>query len=613
MPRFKMKDLNPKQQQAVSYNKGPLLILAGAGSGKTRVLTYKAGFLILQGKIDPQSILLVTFTNKAALEMKDRIKNLLTTNISSPTLPYAGTFHSFCAKVLRIDGKHIGISPNYLIYDQKDQLDLVKNVMNLLDISQKNFKPASILTTISSAKNELIESEDYKKYARGYFQKTVAEIFPLYQQLLNKYEALDFDDLILKTVGLFRKETFILEKYQNRYQHILVDEYHDTNHAQYILTKLISLKSKNITVVADCSQSIYGWRGADFRNVLNLKNDFPQLKTINLEQNYRSSDNILKAAFSVIKQNTSHPVLNLWTNNLKGEKIKIYEAASEKDEAKFIIDQILMNLSLVSKPNYSKFAVLYRTNAQSRIFEEAFLHAGIPYILIGGVRFYDRKEIKDCIAYLRIFINPKDRISYLRLEKIGKRRLDKFLLLADKLKNKKITTFKLLTKILKATDYWDLYDKKDEQDLARVENIKELFSVAREFPNLHEFLENTALVEQENLSINQALAKKGNKKNAVTLMTMHAAKGLEFDTVFMVGMEEGLFPHSRSILEKEKLEEERRLAYVGITRAKKKLFLSFSRKRLYFGNLNFNQVSRFITEISSNLLQFIYHDSSRSL
>lgn len=610
-----LKDLNQQQQKAVSYTKGPLLVLAGAGSGKTRVLTYKAGFLVLEKKVDPSNILLVTFTNKAAEEMKQRIKKILTSRLSRPNSPFAGTFHSFCAKLLKVDGKHIGINPNYLIYDEADQLDLIKQTMALLNISTQNFKPSSILNTISSAKNELIGPKEYIGYARGYFQKTAAKIYELYQKLLKEYEALDFDDLIFKTVDLFKKDYQVLDKYQNRFLHILVDEYHDTNQAQYVLTKLLSLKHKNLTVVADCSQSIYGWRGANFRNVLNLKNDFPCLKTISLEQNYRSSQIILSAAFNVIKQNNSHPILKLWTKNAKGKKIKVYEARNEKDEASFIVDQIAQDSLRASHPNYSKYAVLYRTNAQSRVLEEAFLHAGIPYILVGGVRFYKRKEIKDCLAYLRLLFNPKDRVSYKRVEKLGKKRLEKFLNLAEKISIKgglasKLTTTQILNQVIETTNYWDLFNKKDEQDLVRIENIKELFSVAQEFPKLTDFLENVSLVEQEALPQGYISIKRGDKKNAVALMTMHAAKGLEFKTVFMVGMEEGLFPHSRSLLEKEDLEEERRLAYVGLTRAKKNLYLIYSRRRLYFGVHSFNQISRFITEIGQDLIEFTYHDYS---
>jgi len=602
-----LKHLNPQQQKAVTHEGSPLLILAGAGSGKTRALIYRAVYMILGKKVNPENILLVTFTNKAAGEMKERIKKLV-----NHQPPFASTFHSFCARILRKEGKYLGIPISYLIYDTNDQRDLIKEVMQKLEISPQRFKPYSILATISSAKNELIGPSEYSNYAKGYFQETVARTYLLYQNFLRKYDALDFDDLIFKTVELFEKEPAVLGKYQNHFHYILVDEYHDTNKAQYELTKLLATKRKNLTVVADCSQSIYGWRGANFRNVLNLKKDFPQLKTINLEQNYRSKQTILEAAHAVISNNTTHPVLKLWTENDKGEKIKLYEAKSEKDEANFIVNEIHRSLTINHQSSYSHFAVLYRTNAQSRVLVEALLQTGIPYVLIGGVRFYERKEIKDCLVYLRFLANPKDKVSFKRIEKLGKRRLKKFLELQKKLKPEKHTTTELLDKVLKKTNYWSLFNEKDEKDLLRIENIKELFSVAAEFPNLTEFLENVALVEQEHLptgTTRQSL-KNRERKNAVTLMTMHAAKGLEFQTVFMVGMEEGLFPHSRSLMEKEELEEERRLAYVGITRAKENLFLTHSRRRLYFGIRNFNQISRFITEIPNNLLEFIYHDHS---
>ncbi len=599
---FKLgEDLNPEQKKAVLFDKGPLLVLAGAGSGKTRVLTYKTSFYILEKKVNPQNILLLTFTNKSAEEMKQRIKNQLLPQLKPLVLPFAGTFHSLCAKILRKEGKHLGILPSYLIYDKTDQKDLIKHVMGLLDISTQKFQPASISATISSAKNELMDPDEYKKYARGYFQETVAKIYPLYQQLLSDYQALDFDDLILKTVKIFEQEPKVLQTYENLFKYILVDEYHDTNHAQYKLTKLLAKNHQNLTVVADCSQSIYGWRGADFRNVLNLQKDFPSIKTINLEQNYRCSKTILKAAFSVINKNTTHPVLNLWTENFTGNKIKFYQALSEKDEALFIVQEVLGQM-VNNHASFDDFVVLYRTNAQSRVLEEAFLQASLPYILVGGVRFYERKEIKDCLAYLRLLQNPKDRISYKRVEKLGKRKLDKFLELQEKIDLTKIKTIDLLKKVLETVDYWSFFNKKDEKDLARIENIKELFSVALEFTKLTDFLENVALVEQEYQSETDL---KTEGKKAVTLMTLHAAKGLEFKTVFMTGMEEGIFPHSRSLLAKDELEEERRLAYVGITRAKENLYLTCSRQRLYFGSQNYNQISRFITEIDSNLLQLV--------
>ncbi len=589
--------LNPAQQEAVAFGEGPLLILAGAGSGKTRALTYRAAYLIQEKKIPPESILLLTFTNKAAGEMKERIQKLL--GQTKTSLPFAGTFHSFCARLLRKEGKHLGIPVNYSIYDESDQLETVKLAMVKLDIPTRDYKPASILTTISQAKNELISAPEYPQYARGHFQETAARVYLAYQKLLKNYQALDFDDLLFETVRLFQKEKPVLNQYQNQFQYVLIDEYQDTNQAQYILTKLLANKWRNLCAVGDAAQAIYGWRGANYRNLMSLKNDFPDLTIINLEQNYRSTQNILGAANEVIKKNTKHPILNLWTKNIPGEKLIVYEAGNEQEEAQYIIN------SIVSRGgDYADYVVLYRTNAQSRVIEEAFLHAGLPYILVGGTRFYERKEIKDCLAYLRLLANPKDMASYKRIQKSGKRRMKKFLDFTkefDKKKEKaKLTTLEILDKVLEATDYLALYDKKDEKGLARLENIKELRSVATEFPQLVGFLENVALVQQEYLPQHP----KGNKKkNAVTLMTTHAAKGTEFPVVFMVGMEEGLFPHSRSMMDKEELEEERRLCYVGMTRAKEKLHLLYTRQRLYFGQRSANPPSRFLSDIPGELVE----------
>lgn len=602
-----LEDLNPPQKKAVTFNQGPLLILAGAGSGKTRALTYRAAWLIQSGKIDSSNILLVTFTNKAAFEMKERLKKIL--GKSGISLPLTATFHSFCGRVLRLEGKYIGLSPSYLIFDESDQLEVIKKVMQNLSIPSNNFKPASLLNAISSAKNELLGPLSYQQYAKGYFQETVSRAYVVYQKLLKKYEALDFDDLLLETVKLFRKNPEILTKYQNRYRYLLVDEYQDTNSAQYELTKILAKKWRQLTVVGDASQSIYGWRGANFRNVLKLKNDFPEMVIINLEQNYRSKQTILDAAHSVIAHNTTHPILELWTKKDKGEKISLYEAKSEKDEAQFVINEITKSQNYSKTTKLNDFAVLYRTNAQSRVLEEAFLHTGIPYVLVGGTRFYERKEIKDCLAYLRLIANKKDLVSFERLTKLGKRRLAIFLAWQEKNieKTPNWATVKILDEVLKITNYLSLFDPKNKQDLSRLENIKELRSVAMEFSRLGDFLENVALVEQEYLPNHPV--KNGKKQDVVTLMTAHAAKGLEFKTVFMVGMEEGLFPHSRSFMEKDELEEERRLAYVGITRAKDKLYLTYSRRRFYFGVHNFNQISRFIGEIPTILLEFISKDT----
>lgn len=600
-----LKDLNPKQQEAVKQTDGPVLILAGAGAGKTRVLTYRVAYLILEKGVRPENILMVTFTNKAAGEMKERIKNLLHTTsnkLHSANLPFAGTFHSLCAKILRVDGKNIGLSPSFVIYDEQDQLETVKDVMKTLDISSKNFSPSAVLNTISGAKNELITATEYPQYARGYFQETVAKIYLEYQKLLKEAQALDFDDLLLETVRLFQKNPEVLGKYQNRFEYVLVDEYQDTNRAQYILTSQLAGRFGNICVVGDASQAIYSWRGADFRNLLSFKNDFPNLKVFNLEQNYRSTQKILDAAFNVISHNTSHPILKLWTQNPQGEKIILYEARNEHDEAEFIIRQLDLS-------SLSNFAVFYRTNAQSRTIEEAFLHAGIPYSLVGGTRFYGRKEVKDVLAYLRVLANPKDMVSYKRIEKLGKARLNRFIefqkSLNDSSQPGKLTTSENLEKILDVTGYLELYNPKLKEDLARLENVKELKSVAEEFPELDNFLENVALVEQEYYPDHPTNPPAGGeeRKNAVTLMTLHAAKGLEFSIVFIIGMEEGLFPHSKSLLDPQELEEERRLCYVGITRAKERVYLTYTRTRLYFGQRSSNAVSRFIGDIPIHLIE----------
>lgn len=593
-----LKELNPEQRKAVLTTDGPLIILAGAGSGKTRVLTFKVLFLMTEKKIDAESILMITFTNKAAKEMKERMQKFHTGN-----MPWIATFHSMCAKILRFDGYHIGLSQKFAIYDSMDQMDALKEAMQRLNISTKDFKPYSVHATISEAKNELITAEDYVKFARGYFQETVAKIYPVYQTILKENDAVDFDDLILMTIKLLRENEQVLQKYQNRFQYILIDEYQDTNRAQYILTKLIAGKWKNICVVGDFSQSIYSWRGADYRNLMKFKDDFSNTQTFSLSQNYRSTQKILDGASTVIARNTSHPVLKLWTENPDGEAIEIYEAHNEQDEADYIIKKIATS----DIKTLTDIAVLYRTNAQSRVIEEALLHHAIPYVLIGGTRFYERKEIKDVLSYLRLIVNPKDTVAYKRAEKLGKGRLEKFLGYQNTLppsvipseSEESLETIEILDGVIKATDYLELYDEKIEEDRMRLENIKELRSVAISFPDINDFLENVALVEQEYSSKKQ---KEGEKKNAITLMTLHSAKGLEFPIVFIIGMEEGLFPHSRSLMDRGELEEERRLCYVGMTRAKEKLFLTYARRRLFFGQRATNTVSRFVLELPEHVI-----------
>lgn len=591
-----LKDLNSEQQKAVLETEGPIIILAGAGSGKTRVLTYKVIYLIKEKGVDPFNILMVTFTNKAANEMKERAQKMGAT-------PTIATFHSLCAKILRIEGKHISLPPQFVIYDTQDSLDAIKEAMKRLNISIKDYKPSSILANISTAKNELINESEYSRYARGNFQEKVAKIYPVYQKILESNHALDFDDLLSKTVLLFEKNPQILEKYQNRFQYILIDEYQDTNRAQYILTKKLTDKWKNICVVGDFSQSIYSWRGADFTNLNRFKEDFEKTKIFSLSQNYRSTQKILDAASSVISKNTTHPVLSLWTENPNGEEVTIYEAQNEQNEIEFIVQKIEQFRTEDRKNfKFSNIAVLYRTNAQSRVLEEIFLHSSIPYILIGGTRFYERTEVKDVLAYLRVLANSKDMVSYKRLEK-RKTRLKKFLDFQQRFNDlnhfSNKPTIEILDEVLRETNYLSLYDEHDEDDRQRLENIKELRSVAINFPDLTNFLENVSLVEQEYMP-----DKIGNqlKKDAVTLMTLHAAKGLEFSYVFMIGMEEGLFPHSRSLMENNELEEERRLCYVGMTRARKRLFLTYARRRIFFGQKTSNIVSRFILELPEEVL-----------
>ncbi len=598
-----LKDLNKEQQDAVLHTDGPIIILAGAGSGKTRVLTYRVMYLMLEKNIPAEQILLITFTNKAAKEMKERIERFFTSNSKSTNTnpkPLATTFHSLCARILRIDGKHIGLSQKFLIYDANDQMDCVKEAMKRLNISIKDFKPYSVLATISSAKNELLTPLEYLGIARGYFQESVGKIYSMYQQILKENDAVDFDDLINKTIKLLEENPTVLTKYQERFRYILVDEYQDTNKAQYRLTKLLSGKWKNVCVVGDFSQSIYSWRGADYRNLMRFQQDFVGTKTFTLSQNYRSTQKILDAASKVIANNTSHPVLTLWTENPVGEQIEIFEANNEQEEVDFIMNTISNIQFQMPNVQLKDVAVLYRTNAQSRVVEEALLHHAIPYVLVGGTRFYERKEIKDVLSYLRMIANPKDMVSYRRIEKLGKGRLEKFLNFQAEIEGKEDSpTIDLLDRVVSATDYLSLYDEKDEEDRMRLENIKELRSVAIEFPNISEFLENVSLVEQE-YTANLGDAE---EKNAITLMTLHSAKGLEFPIVFMIGMEEGLFPHSRALMDKNELEEERRLCYVGITRAEHRLFFTYARRRLYFGQRTSNTVSRFITELPEDVLK----------
>lgn len=575
--------LNPQQKKAIKHVVGPSIILAGAGSGKTRVLVYKVLNLIQNHKVDPRSIVMITFTNKAAREMKDRISNITKNKIM---LGYIGTFHSFCAMILRRDGQHIGIPHSFTIYDDGDQQQLLKQILKK---KQSKYSPRFFASKISDAKNKLVSPERFIAVFSFYRAAQVAEIYFQYQKELKKNDALDFDDLLMKVVELFRKHKPILDIYQNRYQHLLIDEFQDTNVAQYLIAQKLSKKNKNITVVGDFSQSIYSWRGADIRNLEKFSEDFEDAQTINLEQNYRSTQNILDFAYEVISENQTHPILHLRTDAEPGDNVAVIEVENEEEEATYIAERIQ---EAANEIDYSEIAVLYRTNAQSRIIEELFLHFGLPYTLIGGTRFYARKEIKDILCYLRLMMHPDDSVALERVKKRGKHRFQKFkelfLLIRDSILE--IPTAEIMQMIFDKTEYLGLYDPDVAEDYARLENIKELQSVAVTFPHLIDFLEQVALVESEYFEGE----KLGKSKDGVRLMTLHQAKGLEFTQVFIAGLEEGLLPHSRSIDDIHQLEEERRLFYVGITRAKKNLVITHAKRRFIFGRRNASMKSRFI-------------------
>jgi DNA helicase II / ATP-dependent DNA helicase PcrA len=591
-------DLNPQQKEAVTYRGGPLLVLAGAGSGKTKVLTHRAAFIITEEKVPPSSILLLTFTNKASKEMKERISKLIGT---TPTL--SGTFHSFCVRLLRMDGMHIGIEKNFVIYDDADTKDAIRDIMEELGLDPRTYNPNGIASQISDAKNNLLSPNQYAEFAKTDFQETVFKIYSKYEKYLAQSNALDFDDLLIKAVQVLDKNPIVRGKWQNLLHHVFVDEWQDTNKIQYKLTRLLVGSKEHLTAVGDASQSIYSWRGADYKNINYLMRDYPNIKVINLEQNYRSTQTILGAANSIISKNTSHPILKLWTDNPDGDKIKLYQAKSGLDEASFLIGEI-KNLKLEGY-SLSDMAILYRTNAQSRVLEEALLHAGLPYVLVGGVKFYDRKEIKDVLSYLRLLANPRDSVSKRRIEKIGKRKMQSFEELVSELTDtNSMSTIELLDAVLQKTNYLDLYARDTEENFERLENIKELRSVATQFPVLDDFLENVALVEaeQDSKGVITMSGEAALREGKVILMTLHAAKGLEFPVVFMVGMEEGIFPHSRSLFDIAQMEEERRLAYVGTTRAKEMLYFTYAWQRLYFGQKVSNPPSRFIIDIPEHLL-----------
>ncbi len=633
-----LEKLNPPQREAVMTTEGPVLIIAGAGSGKTRALTHRAAYLICEKKVNPGNILAATFTNKAAQEMKERISKLLGGGASG--LPYIGTFHSIAAKILRREIEKIGYKSSFNIYDDQDQLALVKKAMKGLEVNPEQFKPLVILAAISKAKNELTDFQTFSEQASGYWEEVAAKIYSVYQKKLKEQNALDFDDILMLTVKIFKNFPEVLKKYQNVFRYIMVDEYQDTNRAQYILVKLLSQKHGNICVVGDDWQGIYSWRGADIQNILDFEKDYPKAKVIKLEQNYRSTQNILDAAESVIAKNINRKDKKIWTEKQGGKLITSFEAADEKDEAEFIADEIL-KLSRTENFRASDFVVLYRTNAQSRIIEEAMLKNSIPYVIIGGVKFYQRKEIKDTIAYLRLIHNFNDEISLERIineprrgigemtlgrwmktarenktdlisagfaisdDQISSARLDsiskfcEFIKRMAEIKNKLLLT-DFIQKVYSQSGYEKYLLDGTEVGEMRHENVQELLTVAKKYneysrEGLKLFLEEAALISDTD-NIDQ-------KSSAVHLMTLHSAKGLEFKVVFIAGLEEGIFPHSRSLLDPEKLEEERRLMYVGLTRAKIKVYLLFTSERNIFGSTQVNAPSRFLDDVPPRLIE----------
>lgn len=641
-----LKELNAKQREAVRATQGPVLIIAAAGSGKTRVLTYRLAYLIDQG-VPPEQILAVTFTNKAAGEMRERILKLLqltTINSQLSTLPLVGTFHSLCAKFLRREVEELNLpyNRNFVIYDSDDQLGLIKKSMEELDIDAKKINPRAVLGRISQAKNDLATSAEYADSAKEWFDKIVARIYPLYQKKLEDSNAMDFDDLLFLMVKTFQQHPTILERYQEQFRYIMVDEYQDTNKAQYIFLKLLAKKYKNVMAVGDDYQSIYAFRQADIRNILSFEKDYPQAKIIFLEQNYRSTQTILAAAHHVIQNNKFQRHKNLWTENQTGEKIQLQELGHEREESGFITETI-QNL-LRSGKVLSDFCVLYRTHAQSRAVEEAMLKHGLPYRIVGGLKFYERKEIKDILAYLKLVHNPRDVLSLERIfnipgRGIGKPTFNKLLALwnaspgenfirwcseekiAEAEINKKSagglavltkhlqqistqaekgTLSALIKHILQKLEYQKYLEEKTTEAEMRWENVKELLTVTKKYDQLKitealpNFLEEVALIQDMDIA--------AEGERGVTMMTMHAAKGLEFPVVFMVGMEEGVFPHSRSMLDPIEMEEERRLCYVGITRAKEKLYLTYCHNRTMYGSSQYNPPSRFLSEIPAEHL-----------
>ncbi|AZV41108.1 ATP-dependent DNA helicase PcrA [Peribacillus asahii] len=634
--------LNQQQQQAVKATEGPLLIMAGAGSGKTRVLTHRIAYLMVEKQVAPWNILAITFTNKAAREMKERIRSIL--GGTSDEI-WISTFHSMCVRILRRDIDRMGFSRNFSILDTTDQQSVIKQILKDRNMDPKKNDYRSILGSISSAKNELVTPEEYAKTAADFYTQSVSDVYTEYQKRLRKNQALDFDDLIMMTIQLFQRVPEVLEYYQRKFQYIHVDEYQDTNRAQYMLVKLLASRFRNLCVVGDSDQSIYRWRGADIANILSFEKDYPNATMIFLEQNYRSTKRILEAANKVIENNRNRKPKNLWTENLEGEKIFYYRADSEQGEAQFVAGKI--NELTRNGKTLSDIAILYRTNAQSRVMEEVLLKSNLNYTIVGGTKFYDRKEIKDLLAYLRLISNPDDDISLRRIINVPKRgigatSMDKvadyarqydlsiyqalesvemigisakatksareFANLIRNYTNQQeyLSVTELVEEVLDKTGYRDMLQTENTIEAqSRLENIDEFLSVTKAFEDNNEdksligFLTDLALVAD----IDQLDEQKVEEQDQVTLMTLHSAKGLEFPIVFLLGLEEGVFPHSRSLADEQEMEEERRLAYVGVTRAEEQLFITNAQMRTLFGRTNMNPVSRFVSEIPAELLE----------
>lgn len=611
--------LNPAQTEAVLAVDGPVLILAGAGSGKTKCLTHRLAYILQTKKLEENQILAISFTNKAAGELANRILRILghqaqklnrNNLVVRRLLPWVGTFHSVCVRILRREAENIGLNKNFTIFDSDDVSSLIRQIIKDLNYDPKQITPSAVAGAISGAKNELLSPDQYSQFAQGFFQKVVLEVYRKYQKRLVELGALDFDDLIMRTVKMLQQFPEIKDRYQQQFRYIMVDEYQDTNHAQYILVSLlVDPKTDNICVVGDDYQAIYGWRGANFRNILNFHHDYPKAKIFKLEQNYRSTKTILEGANQIADKLKKKANKVLWTDNESGPPITVYQARNSFDEAEFVATEIqsLRRLGY----SWNDFAVLHRTNAQSRVVEEIFLSQGIPYRLIGTVRFYERKEVKDLLSYLRVLVNPSDQHSLERIINVpprgigpktlakGGEKVESFLAGLAKIRSQieRLSPQQVLEEVINLADFRHFLNDGTVEGLSRLENVDELINLASEFEKLDEFLEHVALVsEVDNYDASS---------DAVTVMTLHASKGLEFTCVFLIGMEEGLFPHMRSLEDETEMDEERRLAYVGITRARKRLYLTFARSRIIHGLITDAIPSRFIAEIDESLLDRI--------